>query len=358
MRKRKQNKKTITEKVISFIKEFPPEVGQYGYYDIVAKKTGAKNGECVRSIIKSNKLNINNIRCNIQSKRTFNMDKPVFEQVELNEKLGVTITIGDCIPKAKKEFFDIPESKSEDYYHLSITSNKTLVLSDIHFPYHNVEALRLALEYGYKEEVDTIILNGDICDFYQLSRFDKIPSKTKMSEEIEMCRGFLSNLRKAFPNCKIYYKEGNHEERLMKYIINSAAALFGLEEITLPHLLKFNDSNIIHVPSKQIMKWNNKLNVLHGHEIFAMPLGVNPARTLRMKADASILCGHFHRSTQELVKDIDNNIKGAWTTGCLCELNPEYMRVNNWNHGFAVIKNESGNNYTVENKLIMNNKIY
>ena len=61
---------------------------------------------------------------------------------------------------------DIPDGFFEDRtpYVLAPIYNNALVLNDIHIPYHNREALILALKYGYEHKVNAIILNGDTID--------------------------------------------------------------------------------------------------------------------------------------------------------------------------------------------------
>ena len=44
------------------------------------------------------------------------------------------------------------------------------ILSDIHIPYQSNNALAIAFETFLIDKVDSILLNGDIIDFYQLSR--------------------------------------------------------------------------------------------------------------------------------------------------------------------------------------------
>jgi hypothetical protein len=83
-------------------------------------------------------------------------------------------------------FNDIPKSykSGPNDFILPDDANHILVLSDIHFPYHDEEALGSAIQYGIAQKVNTILLNGDVLDFYQLSRFDKDPSKPKMQVEL------------------------------------------------------------------------------------------------------------------------------------------------------------------------------
>lgn len=323
-----------------------------GYYESVAKIVGAKNGECVRSIAK--KMEVPNILNNIQAKRTFNMAK---------ETVNTTIKGKDTKFSFSSDFkLEVPESLSEDVINWKLKlpksgSYKIGVISDIHFPYHNKGTVEAAFEDFYKEDIETIILNGDILDFYQVSRFNKIPNKAALCEEIDMARTFLKELRGAFPGKTIFYKEGNHEERLTKYITSSAAALFGLDEVKLQNLLKLEDFDIHFATGKEFIEAGH-LNILHGHEILCMPMGINTARTLRLKASANLLFGHFHRTQQDMSKDIKGTIQGAWATGCACELEPDYMRVNNWNHGFAVVELDATGDFHVENKTFYKGKIY
>ena len=84
-------------------------------------------------------------------------------------------------------------------------NNRILVLSDIHIPYHDIEALTTALEYGKTLNPNAILLNGDTIDMYQASRFIKDRRLRDLAGEIEMTRDFLWHLKEEF-NCPIYFK--------------------------------------------------------------------------------------------------------------------------------------------------------
>ena len=251
-------------------------------------------------------------------------------------------------------FNDIPKSykSGPNDFVLPKDANHILLLSDIHMPYHDEEALGAAIQYGIEQQVNTVILDGDVLDFYQLSRFDKDPSKPKMQVELEQGRWFMKALRTAFPLARIYYKIGNHEDRLEKWLKLKAPEWIGMDEFELKMLLRFGENQIELIDSSATIKAGH-LNIIHGHEYLGGGT-VNPARNLYLKAKASTICGHFHRKSEFITRDINNNIQGAWTMGCLCELYPEYMKGHSdWVHGFAVIKIEKDGNFSVENKLII-----
>jgi hypothetical protein len=72
---------------------------------------------------------------------------------------------------------------------------KLLIINDVHIPYHSIEALRSCLKYAKDNNVDAILLNGDIVDFYGLSKFERLPDKRDVWVEIKVAREFLQNLR-------------------------------------------------------------------------------------------------------------------------------------------------------------------
>ena len=254
-------------------------------------------------------------------------------------------------------FDDIPESFEEirEPYILATSTKKILVLSDIHFPYHNSKALKVAIKYGIKEGVDCIILNGDILDFYSLSDFAKDPSKPRLRKEIELGKWFLNELRLAFPTAQIYYKIGNHEMRLERYLQVKAPEIFDSEEFRLDILLDFAKHHVILVDKYTVIK-AGKLSIIHGHE-YKGAGGIYPAKYIYSKSKVDTICGHYHRSSTYLDKNMDGQYHGGFSTGCLCELSPDYMPYNEWVHGFAVVTMKSGGNFSVQNLTIDNGEI-
>ena len=254
-------------------------------------------------------------------------------------------------------FDDIPESFEEirEPYILTTSTKKILILSDIHFPYHNAAALRAAINYGIEQQVDCIILNGDILDFYQLSDFSKDPSKPTFRKELELGRWFLKELRLAFPKAQIYYKIGNHEMRLERYLQVKAPEILDCEEFRLDILLEFAKHHVILIDKYTVIKAGN-LNIIHGHE-YKGAGGAYPAKYIYGKSKVNTICGHYHRSSTYLDKNMNGQYNGGFSTGCLCELSPDYMPYNEWVHGFAVVTMKQNGNFSVQNLTIDNGEI-
>lgn len=255
--------------------------------------------------------------------------------------------------------FNLPASFERDYSPIAIQGKKIGVLSDIHIPYHNIPALTCAMEWLKREKVDTILLNGDIMDFYQLSDFDRDRGAPSIKDELEQTRQFLDSIEKNFPDARIYFREGNHEERLKRYLMTKAPELFGMAEFQLPVLLDFMDRGIEWVHEKRLMT-AGKLNTLHGHEYKAAMLApVNPARGFFLRAKDHILVGHHHQTSTHNEPTVGGKIIGAWSVGCLCELHPYYMPLNKWNHGAAIIElDQSTGDFEVHNRTIIKGKIH
>jgi len=253
--------------------------------------------------------------------------------------------------------FVLPESDYQTSEPFIVKSKRVLLLSDIHLPYHDKKALKLALNYGIENNMDAIYLNGDVLDFYGISNFVKDRRKRDMSEELEMGRNFLKMLRENFDG-PIFYKWGNHEDRWEKFLMINAPELLGISDFELSSILRFGEFGIQEVKSKQIAYFG-KLAVMHGHEFGRATFSpVNAARGLYMKSKESCIVGHHHQTSEHTEKSLSNDVVTTWSMGCLSGLNPDYHSYGNkYNHGFAFVKVGKDGNYHVQNIRIIDGKI-
>jgi predicted phosphodiesterase len=254
--------------------------------------------------------------------------------------------------------FNLPEQEKNDYSKVILNEKRIGILSDIHFPYADMTSLNAAVSYLIDFEPDCIILNGDTLDMYHASNFEKDPRQRSIKYELDVCRNFLIQLKELFPKAKIVYKAGNHCERYEKKILERLPEFVDLEWTTLEYALGLHQIGIQIVKNKRIIKAGD-LNICHGHEFskgFIAP--VNVARGFYLRAKANVIAGHHHRISEHMEQDINGKQIGTWSTGCLCELNPKYMPINNWQHGFATVEiiNNEGN-FRVKNLKIINGEV-
>jgi predicted phosphodiesterase len=262
-----------------------------------------------------------------------------------------------ALTKFKKE---LPKGETEkkEPYHLPKASKKILIIGDIHIPYHDDNALFAALKHGAECQVDTIIINGDLLDFAMISRHEKDLRKRSVGYEIATAKTFLEGLRAMFPKALIVFKEGNHDTRYQKWIMQKAPELLDIDGTSLSELLGLIPLRITHIHDKQII-YAGKMAILHGHEIGLTSGGVNPARSVRLKLNKSAIVNHFHRETKDMGKNLGEQPYSCYSNGCLCDLHPEYMGVHTlWTHGFTILDIDKHGNYKVQQKSIIDGVIY
>lgn len=253
----------------------------------------------------------------------------------------------------------IPEPVLCSYEPCQITKpGNWLVISDIHVPYHDVRTIELAIHDARKAKASGLLINGDLLDSHELSTYDKDPGAPRYQEEIDLAKMLLRYMRQQLPNARMVYKAGNHEERLSRYLMRQAPALFGLEGVTIPFLLDLPSFKIDFVGDKRVIRLG-KLNVLHGHE-YRPPVTapVNPARGMFLRAKAPIMTGHFHQTSEHHEPTITGKPQGAWSVGCACQLSPAYSPLNKWNLGYALVKiNNKEGDFSVRNMRVADGKV-
>lgn len=265
------------------------------------------------------------------------------------------------MPERPKNPYNLPESYQEkrEPLQLPLTCNNILLISDLHIPYHDIDAVTIALEYGVREEVNTIVILGDLMDFHKASKFQADPRKRNIKEEFDATKHFLRVLRHIFPTQEIYWLKGNHDIRYEKYLLQKVQEIWDDPYYHLEERLQLNEERI-HLLNDDVLIKVGKLAMTHGHHIFkGIFTPVSPARGAWMKAKQNIIVGHLHRSSYHPEVDIYGQVIGAWSLGCLCERFPQYSPlVSNSQHGFAHITVEQNGDFTVKNFTIINGKLH
>ena len=262
-------------------------------------------------------------------------------------------------PSRGTTVYGVPESDATPWVpvHIPERLNNGLAFSDMHFPYHDVRAVNAMIDHAVNRKINFILINGDGLDCYQGSKFNKDPRNRSISDEIWGWIEFLNVLKETFPGATIYWKLGNHEERLENYLRVKAPELLDFTEFKLGEILKIRGMQGVEVIERQIV-YTGRLPWLHGHELpggAASP--VSPARGLALKTLTSSVVSHHHKSSAQTETDLNGKLMSWYSLGCLCDLHPEYALVNQWNSGFAHIQTE-GLEFNFNNMKIYNGKVY
>ena len=249
----------------------------------------------------------------------------------------------------------MPPSLAEPFEVFTIDSKRCGIISDVHIPYHSEVAFEAAVKALKAIKIDTLLINGDFADFYQVSRHQRDPRHRRFSEELKSVVQGLEWLRSEFPKQRIVYKLGNHEERWQVFIWNRAPEIYDLPAVQIDELIQAKRLGVEVVGDQRFIMVGD-LPILHGHELGKSIFSpVNPARGAFLRTHHTVLVGHSHQTSGHADTDMFHSETFVWSTGCLCDLTPEYARNNRWNHGFAWVDIASDKSFSVTNKRIAKN---
>jgi predicted phosphodiesterase len=248
----------------------------------------------------------------------------------------------------------MPPSLAEPWVPFELDGSKNVgVIADIHIPFHAEKPVKMAIDTLKKAKIDTLLVNGDAGDWYTLSRFEKNPKYRDKKAELNAQREFWKYLRYEFPKARIIFKKGNHDERWEKWVWNGGLAEFHDEPLLQLDVWLGLQQLGVEIVGDQRIIMAGKLPILHGHELpkgIANP--VSPARGAFLRGYHSVMVSHSHVPGSFVAVDLFHKSMVSWSTGCLCTLNPEYARINQWAWGFATIRIAQDKTYDVTNKRV------
>ena len=148
-----------------------------------------------------------------------------------------------------------------------------------------------------------VVLLGDMLDLSQYGKYRKAPSFAEnCNRALRTMAEFLGSIRSTVPSTtEIHWLEGNHEVRLQNWLMDHAAAAFGIRVggndlarpvLSLPALLQLDDLGVTYLegyPSGEV--WlEDDLMCVHGHLH-----GATAGRRYLSTESVSLVHGHTHR---------------------------------------------------------------
>jgi hypothetical protein len=213
-----------------------------------------------------------------------------------------------------------------------------LLIPDCHIPYQNKKAYNLMIKIAKDLCPDEVVILGDYADFYSVSSHAKDPRVVNiLIDEVAEVNKKLDELDEKFPNAKKIYLEGNHENRLERYLVDRAPALFGVTETRfLFDIDKRPNWRFIPYGPRQ------KHSVL-GSYLYAKhtPLA-NSAKATVTKALCSLVYGHIHSMEENHIVGMEGTNHVAFSVGWLGDKNQDlvFSYVKNhhqWQLGFGLV---------------------
>lgn len=121
-----------------------------------------------------------------------------------------------------------------------------LIIPDTHVPFEDKKAFDLMLKVGKFLQPKHIVIIGDFGDFYAVSSHSKNPKRAnELPEEILAANKRLDQLDALGATNKLYV-EGNHEDRLRRYLQDKAPELFGT--VNVKQLFQLKHRGWQHIP--------------------------------------------------------------------------------------------------------------
>jgi hypothetical protein len=209
------------------------------------------------------------------------------------------------------------------------------IVQDLHVPYHDATALALVEGFLGEIQPDYLLYPGDVYDFYAISDFDKNPNRLgKMQEELDITKMILERHNALLPKTIKKLLLGNHEDRLRRFLWTKAPELATLRCLTIEELLGLKNLDIELIAYEQGLMINDVFLVLHGN-IASIHSGYTAKRMYEKHGGCGI-CGHCHRLGSYYKRD-RFGIWGWWENGCICHLNPDWIKNPNWVQGFSLV---------------------
>jgi hypothetical protein len=237
-------------------------------------------------------------------------------------------------------------------------------------PTHDESALDVVLQLIRFVRPDRIIMHGDNLDLPELSKYRLSPMFIRTTQAtVDRAGLWAAEVRGAAgPDAEIEWLAGNHEERLVNYLLDNAKAAFGLRRamepkgwpvLSVPNLCRLDDHAITFLPGYPANEaWiNDRLRVIHGHVVAS---GGSTAHKYLAQERVSTVFGHVHRrewaERTRRNRSSDQTIL-AMSPGCLCRTDGKVpstkggidldglplSSTEDWQQGVAVFTYEDGN---------------
>jgi hypothetical protein len=220
------------------------------------------------------------------------------------------------------------------------------IIADIHSIHLDAKVLDQFMRQT--KDKTALLINGDLLDSESLSRHMKLHNLVDYEHELDMCNKLLEGLKQEFNH--VYFKAGNHDYWLERYLLNNAREIFRLRGIQVQELLQCAGLGVEYIHNLRYIKYGD-LDIMHGHEFnTAYGNGKYPAggyvdkwQTFTGRYEVKILASHCHRQDYVVSKRSKDGKYGyGWVTPAMCRKGASYNPYAGWDNGWAVAYNNDG----------------
>lgn len=238
------------------------------------------------------------------------------------------------------------------------STRRVLFIPDAHHPFVDRDAWELVLRVARYYQPHVLVILGDFADFYAVSFFAKNPArKNLLADELEQTRTALRELTEAAgPQCSTkVYLEGNHEERLGRYITQNAPALAGLLDVD--RALGITERGYDFVRYKKSYQLG-KLRISHDFGKH----GHGAILDARNTVEGNAVIGHVHSLGTVYRANVHGEVHVGASFGWLGDFGAiDYRHADkarrDWAHGFGIARLESNGNIHIQPIPLVGRKV-
>ena len=242
-----------------------------------------------------------------------------------------------------------------------VGASKYLIVSDLHIPYHNSSLLYAILSMCEYEDIQGLIINGDLVDFDFISSYERNASQISQNyieESLHEAACWINLFAERFDR-KIYI-DGNHDDRLRRSTLGDGIRAFipSMHPDERMKNVPYNSvAGLFLLPVKGFDCYGYGESFVIGN--YQIHHGEETGKNIpKDRVYYNSVIGHTHRS--EVVYNPVYNEDGSFSVrskircGCLLDLEKAVparsaKAKENWVNGFSVLTHFSGGECSVEN---------
>lgn len=121
--------------------------------------------------------------------------------------------------------------------------SKILIVPDVHLPFTDFKAIEALVEFSKRFKPDYIVQIGDLYDQYCFSKFRRslevVNPEEEVKEAFKLAKELWASLRASSKKAECFQLLGNHDERMMKRILDRCPEFESFMEKSIAELYTF-----------------------------------------------------------------------------------------------------------------------
>lgn len=228
-----------------------------------------------------------------------------------------------------------------------------VVVPDTHGAHVDTAALAALLADVKRLDPDEIVLLGDHLDcggvFSTHSKSYTNELTESFEDDVSATNEFLDALQALAPRATIDYLEGNHENRVSRFV----ASTFQRYNDAEGFMSRMGPEAVLHLRRRGVKYYKRSemyqgisipgtiRKTVNGKAIYYTH-GISAARHATAvhlaRFGNNVVHGHIHRAQSVHGRTVEKGVIGAWCPGTLAKLQPLYAHTNltDWSHGYGL----------------------